>query len=296
MTWAPVPGNKQAQRASEFWENMLGSKLVKRRPPDYSTRKRLPPSPRANVANVALSFSDLKYFFECSYQFKLRILYGFNEPIHEALGYGKSLHDCLHEVHSRAIRGEVPKIAEVARLVDTHLHTPYAYPALRDKLEESARRIVADYLRDNKELFDKIEFSEKGIEINLGDGITVNGRIDLVRRIDTGETTIVDLKSNDRAQAENVTETQLHIYALGYQELTGRRADFVEIYDLDGRKRKPRSVDDDFIEDVKKDMRSAADALRRGRFNKKPSDKKCSSCGYRRMCSVDAAVKKGKRS
>ncbi|MER3460912.1 MAG: mandelate racemase [candidate division GAL15 bacterium] len=34
-------------------------------------------------------------------QFKLRILYGFNAPIHEALGYGKSLHDALAEVHAR---------------------------------------------------------------------------------------------------------------------------------------------------------------------------------------------------
>jgi hypothetical protein len=28
----------------------------------------------------------------------------------------------------------------------------------------------------------------KQIEISLGDGVSVNGRIDLVRRIDTGET------------------------------------------------------------------------------------------------------------
>jgi len=64
----------------------------------------------------------------------------------------------------------------------------------------------------------------------VGDGISVLGRIDMVRRKDTNETTIVDLKSNDRAQPEEVTETQLHVYALGYQELTGRSADFVEIY------------------------------------------------------------------
>lgn len=291
LTWAPVPGNQQAQRVSEFWEDVLKSKWVKRRPPDYSKRKRLPPKPKASVANVVLSFSDLKYFFECPYQFKLRILYGFNAPIHEALGYGKSLHDCLHEVHSRAVQGDVPKAAEVPRLVDTHLHTPYAYPALRDKLEESARRIVGDYLKDNKDLFDKIEFSEKGIEINLGDGVTVNGRIDLVRRVDTGETTIVDLKSNDRAQPEEVTEVQLHIYALGYQELTGHGADFVEIYDLDGRRRKPRSVDDDFIDDVKANVRAAANALRKGALDKKPAAKKCAACDYRRMCSAGAKAK-----
>jgi len=290
LTWAPVTGNRHAQRVSEFWEDVLQSKWVKRRPQDYSNRRRLPPAPRASVANVALSFSDLKYFFECPYQFKLRILYGFNAPIHEALGYGKSLHDALADVHARAIRGDVPKKDEVSTLVETHLHTPYAYPALRDKLEESAQRIVSDYLRDNKDLFDKIEFSEKFIEINLGDGVKVSGRIDLVRRIDTGETTIVDLKSNDRAQPEEVTETQLHIYALGYQELTGRNADYVEIYDLDGRKRKARSVDEEFIEDVKKGVCDAADALRQGALDKKPAAKKCTVCDYRNLCTEAAKV------
>lgn len=115
------------------------------------------------------------------------MLYGFNAPIHEALGYGKSLHDVLAEVHARAIRGDVADATEVPHLLGTHLHTPYAYPALRQQLEESAERVIRDYLRDNQALFDKIEFSEKQIEINPGDGVSIVGRVDLVRRLDTGE-------------------------------------------------------------------------------------------------------------
>ena len=291
LTWAPIPGkNNRYSKASWFWELALGSKYVKRRPPDYSKRKRLTPQPRTGVANVVFSFSDLKYFFECPYQFKLRILYGFNAPIHEALGYGKSLHDALAEVHARAIRGDMTDSAEASRLVETHLHTPYAYPALRQQLEAAAERVVRDYLNDNAKLFDKIEFSEKQIEISLGDGVTVVGRIDLVRRIDTGETTIVDLKSSERAQAEDVTETQLHVYALGYQDLTGRRADYVEIYELDQRKRKPRSVDDDFIADVKIKVRDAAEALRTNDLPATSSPKKCKACDYRGMCTAGRAL------
>jgi DNA helicase II / ATP-dependent DNA helicase PcrA len=247
-----------------------------------------PSYPRRGVANVVLSFSDLKYFFECPYQFKLRILYGFNAPIHEALGYGKSLHDALAEVHARAIRGDVADTAEVAELVERHLHTPYAYPALRQQLELSAEKVLRKYLNDNRALFDKIEFSEKHVEISLSDGVSVNGRIDLVRRIDTDETTIVDLKSTDRAQPEQVTETQLHIYALGYQELTGRRPDYVEIYELDEGKRKPRSVDDDFLDDVKGDVRRAADALRSSDLPAAPTVRKCAGCDYRGMCTAGA--------
>lgn len=172
------------------------------------------------------------------------------------------------------------------RLVETHLHVPYAYPALRQQLEQSAEKVLQKYLADNAALFDKIEFSEKQIEIDLGDGVTVNGRIDLVRRIDTGETTIVDLKSSDRAQTEDVTETQLHVYALGYQDLTGRRPDYVEIYELDAGKRKPRSVDDEFIGDVKVQVRAAAEALRANQLDPSPSPVKCRACDYRNMCTA----------
>lgn len=294
LTWGPVPGNQLFQRPSAFWNDILASKYVKRKAPDYSTRKRLTPQPRAGVTNVVFSFSDLKYFFECPYQFKLRILYGFNAPIHEALGYGKSLHDALAEVHARAIRGDVADPAEVPRLVETHLHVPYAYPALRQQLEASAERVLRDYLDDNAALFDKIEFSEKQIEISLGNGVTVNGRIDLVRRIDTGETTIVDLKSSERAQTEDVTEAQLHVYALGYQELTGRRPDFVEVCELDEGKRKPRSVDDDFIADVKSKVRDAAEALRNGTLPPAPGAKKCGACDYRGMCTAGRAAGAGR--
>ena len=286
LTWAPVPGNQLFRRSSEFWDDILASKHVKRRVPDYSARKRLPPQARAGVANVVFSFSDLKYFFECPYHFKLRILYGFNAPLHEALGYGKSLHDALAEVHARAIRGDVADAAEVPRLVHTHLHVPYAYPALRQQLEASAERVLRGYLAANAELFDKIEFSEKQVEVSLGDGVSIIGRIDLVRRIDTDEITIVDLKSSDRAQVEEVTEAQLHVYALGYQNLTGRRPDYVETYELDERKHKRRSVDDEFIEDVRHKTRAAADALRASALPPAPIAEKCAACDYRRMCTA----------
>ena len=286
MSWAPQEANQAARSPSDFFNEVLASKYVKRRAPDYSARKRLDPRAKSSVANVKLSFSDLKYFFECPYQFKLRILYGFNAPLDEALGFGKSLHDVLAEVHARALRGDEVAPSEANALVQRHLRAPYAYPALREKLEQTARRIVDAYIRKNSAKFKNLEFSEKAIEISLGDGVSVAGRIDLVRRLDTDEVTIVDLKSNDRAQTEAVTETQLHIYALGYQELTGRSADYVEIYELDDQKQKRRSVDGDFIADVKRDVRAAAAALRSNNLPPKPHKKVCDRCDYWNLCSA----------
>ncbi len=290
MTWAPIEGkNNWYVRKSEFWDDVLVSKWVKRRKPDYSKRRHAVPKARISVSNVEFSFSDLKYLFECSYQFKLRVLYGFNSPLVGALGYGKSLHDALAEVHYRAMRGEFATEADVPELVSRHLRTPYAYGAVRERLKNAAHRDIGNYIRDNTDKFQYIEFSEQPVEIQLGDGVSVRGRIDLTRRTDTGETSIVDLKSNEGSQAEDVSDMQLHTYALGYKELTGRDPDYVEIYELEGRAPKPRSVDEDFIDDVRSKTRQAATALRKMDLPPEPAARKCRRCDFSSLCSASLA-------
>ena len=54
LTWAPVPGNQLFQKRSQFWDDILASKRVKRRLRDYSTRNRLPPQARAGVCERRL--------------------------------------------------------------------------------------------------------------------------------------------------------------------------------------------------------------------------------------------------
>ncbi|WP_324750340.1 PD-(D/E)XK nuclease family protein [Sphingomonas sp. LY54] len=151
-------------------------------------------------------------------------------------------------------------------------------------------RTVNAYIEARKAEFAHLELSEKAIELNLGNGVSVAGRIDLVRRRDSGDIAIVDLKSNERAQAEALTEAQLHIYALGYRELTGRDADFVETYELDKQRRKARTVDEDLIQDVTARVHATAAALRSNAFTPDPDQNRCRQCDFRRLCSAGEAA------
>jgi DNA helicase-2/ATP-dependent DNA helicase PcrA len=232
-SWAPVRDNTLYRQPSIFVAELASSDGVLTREPRRPVPERLPARPHRAVANVAFSFSELKYLFECQYQFKLRFMYGFNPPIHEALGYGKSLHDALAEVHKRALRGDVIGESAVPELLDRHLHVPFAYPDLRADLRASGIDALAHYIRANADLLERVEHVEQLVELNLSDGIVVNGRIDLIRRTDTREIVIIDFKSTERAQEEDVTRMQLHVYAIGYRELTGHSADLIEIYNLD---------------------------------------------------------------
>src|SRR6185369_4151771 len=107
------------------------------------------------------------------------------------------------------------------------------------------------------------EFSEKQIQVHVAPGITVDGRIDLIRRLDTGEVAVVDFKSTERAQVEDVTRDQLHVYAVGYQELTGKSADLIEVLNLDEKGKTTRElVDAPLLAAVRDKIRDAGESLR----------------------------------
>jgi len=239
--------------------------------------ERLEPRARHEIPEVTLSFSELKYLFECPYQFKLRFLYGFDIPIHEEIGYGKSIHDVMAEIHKRAIDGDIVDDLEVEELVDRHLNTPFAGETLRGQLRQAAVNAVRRYLRENRGQLVNTRYSEQPIRVHVAPGVTVDGRIDLIRRLNTNETSIVDFKSTQRAQPENITRDQLHVYAAGYEELTGERADVVEVLNLDDRTDSKREVvNDQLLTTIRTKIRDAGDALRNNRLLRHPTW--CAAC------------------
>ena len=286
LSFSPGTSRLYTKR-SEFFDHCTRHALVSTRDTGVSaSAARLTPTAKVETPQITLTFSELKYYFECPYQFKMRFLYGFNAPIHEALGYGKGLHDALAEVHKRALAGDLLTAGHARELVDRHLLTPYAYPELRTNLEKSAVDAIERYMRDHGAELPNTIHSEKPIQVHLGEGVVVDGRIDLIRRLDTDEVSIVDFKSSDRAQAEGVTRDQLHVYAVGYEELSGERADLIEVLNLDAQAKSVREeVDGALIASVRERINDAGAALR---ANDLPPHARtcqaCRDCDYATIC------------
>lgn len=286
VTFAPIADNQQQRARSEFFDHISAQQWVSTTPNPVKG-ERLPAHPLQETPDVTLSFSELKYLFECSYQFKLRFLYGFNAPIHEALGYGKGLHDALAEIHKRALEGDIVTKDSAVALIDRHLNTPFAYPALREQLRLAGVKAIERYFDTHGKEIENTEFSEKQIQVHVAPGITVDGRIDLIRRLDTGEVAIVDFKSSERAQPEEVTRDQLHVYAVGYQELTGRSADVIEVLNLDEHGKTTREpVDDPLLIAVRDKILFAGDALRTNNLPRLRlwDNHRCGSCDLVGLC------------
>lgn len=291
-TWAPEASRGMFANQSQFVSEVTTPTYVLTREPARETIEKVPPVAGSEETEVILTFSELKYFYECPYQFKLRFMYGFNPGFHEKIGFGKSLHDSLAEVHRKALDGEYLTPAHVPQLLDVHFHLPYAWQSLKDDMRQQADKALRRYLTDNGAILDKVKYAEQAIELKLAEGIVVHGRIDLIRRTDTNEVIIIDFKSTERSQEEDVTRQQLHIYALGYQQLTGSRADLVEIYNLDeGAGATIRElVDDAMLQKTETAIVAAGCEIK---DNSLCRVGQCAGCDFTGICRSDAAVPVG---
>ncbi|MGK2855482.1 MAG: hypothetical protein ACSLE3_15475, partial [Microbacteriaceae bacterium] len=76
--------------------------------------------------------SELKYLIDCPYQFKLRFMYGFNPPIHEALGY-------------RELTGESADIIQILNLdAKSDDYTARVDDALLTGIKSKVQTVAAD--------------------------------------------------------------------------------------------------------------------------------------------------------
>ncbi len=88
-SWAPE-GSNLYSKESPFLREFIAAGYALTREPAAQPPAAIEPRPAVERAEIALTFSELKYLFECPYQFKIRFLYGFNPGFSERLGYGNA--------------------------------------------------------------------------------------------------------------------------------------------------------------------------------------------------------------
>jgi RecB family exonuclease len=132
---------------------------------------------------------------------------------------------------------------------------------------------------------------ERHFRVKLED-VIVTGSID---RVDEGPdgVVLIDYKTSEIDDPEQADEEakgslQLLVYALAYQELTGRMPDRLELrYVLTGR---VGSTEPDraLLEKTRGRIHWIAESIRAGSFAARPSERTCSICACRPICRESA--------
>lgn len=279
--------NGRNKKVSTFFEEAKNSSYMLPYREDVTYNVEHLPKLKKDNASITLNFSLLEDYFQCPYRFKLSKFYGFVQPISERMGYGNALHEVIRNINIRAIEGKPITDKFINKLFNDVFYLPYANPKQKESMTNSAKSAIQKYIDKNKSTWEDIRLAECNIEIDMGNNVTVNGRIDMVKEVlidGKKKTVIVDFKTANKRVLEAINTEQLKIYSLGYQKLTGEMADYMEIYHLNSENTAREPVTSEMISNVENDIINAVEKIRNNELPKRYSKENCSKCYFSHLC------------
>jgi DNA helicase-2/ATP-dependent DNA helicase PcrA len=273
---------------------------------------------------LLLSYYAIDDYLTCPLKFKYGHVLRVPIAPHHALVYGAALHKAIQEFHRRQARGDVMTEDELVAAFElawtnegflTREHEEARLAAGREAL----RRFRIEQLKPGAVV---PAYVEREFSFSL-DGDRVRGRWDRVdiepatddEAVATDEppppahadtvsptlgltgrerVTITDYKSSDvrdpaRARQRARDSLQLQIYAMGYEALSGRLPDYVQLHFLDSGLVGRAEVDRKRLAKARDKIATAAAGMRARDYTPKPDRMTCSYCPYREICPSSAA-------
>ncbi|MFL5727739.1 MAG: ATP-dependent helicase [Chloroflexota bacterium] len=285
-----------------------------------------PPLPAAAIPAgepLLLSYYAIDDYLSCPLKFKYGHVLRVPMAPHHALVYGSALHKAIQEFHRRHARGDVMSEDELAAAFElawtnegflTREHEEARLAAGREALRrfreqqlqpdsvipayverEFSFSLEGDRVRgrwDRVDIEPATQAVETEVEIPPPQADTVSPTLGLTGR---ERVTITDYKSSDvrdpaRARQRARDSLQLQIYAMGYEAMTGRLPDYVQLHFLDSGLVGRAEVDRKRLAKAREKIASAAAGMRARDYTPKPDRMTCAYCPYREICPSSVAT------
>jgi DNA helicase-2/ATP-dependent DNA helicase PcrA len=197
---------------------------------EESTRKTYEPKRR-------LSYSQLAYFLQCPFRFKYIVNDGLAVLYPYYVNFGANVHRALELVHRAILGGRIESGIDIERIVE-EAWSPLVHATKKEEeeLKKAAVKQVGGYVSKTHPAASQIEEVEAAFSYEANECI-INGRIDLVRRLNGRATEIVDFKTTEsKYGSRDQTSLQMDLYALGGERSLGHEVGSRAVYYLGDNK------------------------------------------------------------
>lgn len=267
---------------------------------------------------LSTSFSDLRYYLECSHDFYLRKVLGFAPTIDQAFGYGRGVHNLLRAVHTNPKKwAELAKDPtklehEIKKLIERGLfYLRYTTGEPAENMRNKGLQIVADYIKRYAGELTRLQFEpekefETLIEYEEGNGgALISGAIDIVRQDDPPRVTLIDFKSGDpdsdkhQKLDEEEMKLQVAIYAIAVKKELEYRPEQGLVRYLDAKDDEKSELqvplDGNTINQAQNVVSQTAGKIRDRVFNTGPARRegeklRCGNCDFIGLCGMPDAA------
>lgn len=302
-------GYNQNQNESQYYNEIASQDrpgVLNNAVPDPTPREEREIPPGVQDYIYPTSFSDLRYYQKCPYDYKLRKIYGFAPPIDQAFGFGFAVHDILREMHERHEDDAqlVMSPGEIRNRVndEDRFYLRYAAGDIDENLREAGEEMLVSYSQDYQDELVSTYRSEVPFEILLTDDESdgtalVSGAIDLLERRDPDtdeliEVDIVDFKTSEEPDEDERNEElrdnrfQVKLYGLATQaEFNLEAVDgYIHYLGNDGEERIPVDLADPELDQVELLVQGNVERIMERNFFADPGSEKCSNCDFFNIC------------
>lgn len=291
LSYPQVCKQRAYKEALLYFDEVPDSICITEPIPDPTKRVKVIPEPSYEHIQFPTSYSELSDYIRCSYDYKLRYIYGFNPVLVQALGYGKQVHNLINMLHKMAQKtGGVPDLEEVEEIANKHFYLRYAATEQMEILRKSAIKSIQNYIKLWKEDFSLTVKTERPFEYDVEDAL-ISGSIDLLKRENASEDIleIVDFKTGKRMSfTEEEAHLQAQLYTIAAREALGLNVKKAYIHYLDTG-RTPERVEvlttPRQLEYAKKAITTAVSSIIKRRFNRDARNIRiCGQCDFNKIC------------
>lgn len=284
-----IGGKRRASR-SHFFNEIPETHFITTDLPDPT--KRLPCAIDAVSEEIRFptSYSELAYYLNCGYDYKMRFIYGFNPGLVPALGFGKQVHNVINLLHKEfEDTGKIPTKGKIAKVIDEHFYLRYASDSVTDRLKVGALKSLTKYVQMWEQDFSLSVKTERPFELEF-DNALIAGSIDMIKREEGNESVleVIDFKTG---KADNDLmhkyELQVQLYTIAAQEALGINTQKALIHFLDTDKNERLAVQTSAsaLDTAKEELSFAINGITKANFRRDArQDKICKSCDWCNMC------------
>jgi len=284
-----IDGKNRASR-SNFFNEIPNTHFITSEIPDPTKRKPCKIDGISEETRFPTSYSELAYYLNCGYDYKMRFIYGFNPGIVQALGFGKQVHNVINLLHKKyEDTGKIPSKAKIAKVIEEHFYLRYASDSVTERLKVGAMKSLSKYVKMWEKDFSLSVKTERPFELEF-DNALIAGSIDMIKREDGNETVleVIDFKTG---KADNDLmhkyELQVQLYTIAAQEALGINTQkaLIHFIDADKNERLAVQTSPDALETAKEELSFALQGITKATFKRDArQDKICKSCDWCTMC------------
>jgi DNA helicase-2/ATP-dependent DNA helicase PcrA len=284
-----IEGKKRASR-SRFFDEIPASHFITDDSSDPTKRKPCKFEGVSEEARFPTSYSELAYYLNCGYDYKMRFIYGFNPGVVAALGFGKQVHNIINILHKRyEDTGKLPTNAHIGKIIEEHFYLRYASDSITDRLKVNAAKSLSKYVQMWEKDFTLSLKTERPFELEFESAL-ISGSIDMIKRQDGNESIleVIDFKTgkpdNDLMHKY---ELQVQLYTIAAQEALGMNTQkaLIHFIDTDKNERLAVQTSSPALDTAREELGFAIKGITKATFKRDArQDKICKSCDWCSLC------------